>query len=44
MCREWGRVVGYVELRKVASEGIDASGHGPDVSLALPLWCPLHAT
>ena len=33
-----------MELCKVAVEGHDASGHGSDVSFALPLRCPLHAT
>ena len=33
-----------MELCKVSVEGSDASGHGSDVSLALPLRCPLDTT
>ena len=33
-----------MELCKVAVEGNDASGHGSDVSFALPLRCPLDTT
>jgi hypothetical protein len=43
-CWEWGGVVGFVELCKVAVEGHDTSGHGSDVSFALPLRCPLDTT